>query len=113
MMSMICNHGKKILLRDYAAYTASLEKQLGSTFIRKLNNSTVFAYRFMRELAEIMTMETALEPQEVRDKVRHYIILVFSGWGQTKICDQGTSIQGEDGHTQHETQPFSSVCFYA
>ena len=75
------NNGKEILLRYYAAYKASLEKQLGSTFIRKLNKSTVFAYRFMRELAEIMTMETEFEPEEVRDKVRHYIILVFRSWG--------------------------------
>ena len=72
---------------DYAACEASLEKQRGSSFIGKLNKSSVFRYRMIKEIACILTLETGLPIPDVRAKVRHYIQLVFTGWGQTKICE--------------------------
>ena len=79
--------GKELLIEASRAYQAGLDMQRGSTFIRKITKTSAFKYTFMKELAEIIMMETDLPQEEVRRKVRKYILLSFCGWGQTKICE--------------------------
>ena len=73
---------------DYRCYLLACRMADASPFIGKLIKASPFRMRWMRELAHIATVPVVgLSAWDLRFKVKRYAMIVFSGWGQTKICE--------------------------
>ena len=77
-----------LLRSDYRSFLNAVQKGQSSSYVLKMVRTSPFGYRFMRELATIVTTPVVgITFADLRHSIRKFICHVFTGWGQTKICE--------------------------
>ena len=81
--------GADRLVKDYAIYLdVVFDKGLKSTFIMKLIFASPFKTRVVREIANMLVWPiTGLNRDLLMVGVCRSVTHIFSGWGQTKVCE--------------------------
>eukprot|EP00974_Lingulodinium_polyedra_P130944 11215788-Lingulodinium_polyedra.AAC.1 len=77
------------LRADFAAFTAAKALAPTSTFLGKVCAKSAFATRLVSEAAALACSSPGTSDEEAKGGLYQLSCLVFQGWGQTKVVEDG------------------------
>ena len=75
------------LLQDSEIYKIALQKAAANTTLVNMCAASPFCTRVLREIVCMLTVAHETSMDERKELVVKYVRLIFSSWGQTKICE--------------------------